>query len=99
MVAGEAGDPVITLRLQLFEAWRGAWNRFNVQEKRLVSLAWRAALPVVAVAAPSGRWKTVQGTMTATIATVLDMGWAPATPPKWLSQQRDAHADVEADDA
>ena len=65
----------------------------------MIALAWQAALPVVAGAAKGGRWKTVQGAMTAAIATALDMEWAPATPSKWLSQQRDASADVEADDA
>ena len=47
--------PAIALRMQLFDAWRGAWSRFNDQEKRMIALAWRAALPVVAGAAKGGR--------------------------------------------
>ena len=77
---GESSDPALVLRLQLFDAWREAWLGFGEQERRLVALAWRAAMPVVARAQSAGRWKTVQGTMTAVIATVLDMAWAPATP-------------------
>ena len=65
------------LRRQLFDAWEEAWSRLSALGKRIVSLAWRAALPVDANAAEAGRWETVQGAMTAVIATALDMGWAP----------------------
>jgi hypothetical protein len=60
LVAGDRVDPAIVLR--------------GEQEKRVVSLAWRAAMPAVANATETGRWKAAQRAMAAVIATALDMG-------------------------
>ena len=80
-----------------FRSWREVWATFDKQQRRMVGLAWKAARPVIAKARP--RWTTVNGTMTAVIATALDTIWAPASPSKWLNVERDAYAGIEADHA
>ena len=44
------------------------------------------------------RWLRVTGPMTATIATMMDIGWAPVLPNKWLNQDKTAVATFDAID-
>lgn len=43
----------------------------------------------------STRWMRVKGPLSAAIATLLDMGWKPIHPTKWLDRGRQVHDFVE----
>jgi hypothetical protein len=85
-------DPGIALRLAALDGWRSAWATLGEQQRRLVTYAWVLAHPAIAGAVKP--WRAVRGTMTGVIATLLDLGWAPVAPSRWLAPSRQAYADL-----
>ena len=74
-------DPETAIRADQIQAWVGLWNKASSEEKVDFREAWRVILKIAAKA--KVRWANASGPMSATICTLLDIGWIPLRPDYW----------------
>ena len=89
---GDDRDPEITIRVGQIKAWIEFWHTADLDLRNRTRKAWSRALPNVL---GPNRWKYVCGFMTATIATLADIGWTPDHPDRWLLPGGDQYCDVD----
>ena len=73
-------DPAIKLRRQIIKDWLSLWER-NPSERAAWTLAWQRAMPRLQ---GSRRWNLVRGPIGTTICTLIDGGWTPSGPVRWI---------------
>ncbi len=75
---GEASDPALYGRLQLFREWLHLRTELQKDHRDALNLAWGR---LVAVLRKSRRpWAQVKGTVSAVIAFLLELRWEPTSP-------------------
>ena len=80
--ANKSADPRVSLPLEQLKAWMGIWTRSNPAAKKRIAKSWSKLHRRVALA--KSRWQMVRGPASATIAILLDLGWKPVRPNRWI---------------
>ncbi len=76
-------DPFVALRGELPQNWVQLWHSSELQEeRRAVERAWEK-LRANLMAAKS-RWGRARGPISAVICTLMDLGWSPVAPSRWV---------------
>ncbi len=78
---GPGADPAIQVPLEQLAAWIDFWQSADTPTRRRVRLAWKVVMPRLMAA--QHKWPQVKGFMSATIVTVANLGWRPASPSHW----------------
>ncbi len=78
---GPGADPAVQIPLEQLGAWIDFWQAADAAMRSRVRRAWKSVMPALVKA--HSRWPMVKGFMSATIATVADLGWRPASPSHW----------------
>ncbi len=81
-------DPEVELMVQQIALWLDLWWRASSQERHDITEAWRIKRDVLGARPAVGRWRIVAGPMSATIATLLELGWYPIQPNHWLTPDK-----------
>jgi hypothetical protein len=84
-VYGKYIDPFIDIRVQHIREWMDLWDSMDTDVRRRVRKFWSREMPGI-VKDPM-RWREVKGPISATIATVHDIGWKPAAPDRWRTSE------------
>lgn len=79
-------DPRISMPIEQIEAWMRIWRTTRNKEKPSIFKLWKMVHKTLKNV--KGRWHHVNGPMPATIATMIDLGWDPIHPFKWLTPDR-----------
>ena len=91
-----SADPRIVMPLGQVRTWMRLWKGGGDLIKDQIRQVWKIGLR--RMADEPTRWLRVTGPMTATIATMMDIGWAPVLPNKWLNPDRSSVATFDAID-
>ena len=78
-----SADPRVTIPLQKIRSWMSLWGRSNPHTKRRLKKSWHKLYRKLAQS--KARWQCARGTASATICTLLDLGWKPIQPEKWIT--------------
>ena len=60
------------------------WTRAKNETRKIVEKNWAKSYRIIAAA--KNRWMLVRGPMTATIATLIDIGIKPVVPCRWITK-------------
>ena len=85
LLMGEGQDPSIKTRQEVVTTWLGVWAHEHMRPR--LRLAWKRIRPNLEDARV--RWLRVVGVISATIATLLDIGWDPLEPDLWSDLRGD----------
>ena len=77
-------DPRVSIPVEQLKSWMSMWARASKTTRRVVERQWAKAYRIIA--ASKNRWMMVRGPISATIATVLDIGMKPVAPCRWMTQ-------------
>ena len=80
-----AKDPFISTAFQLLDAW--IFILSLEAERGRASVAWPRALAKIQLRQANRRWRCVTGVTYAMICLLLDLGWQPAGPWDWTSDE------------
>ena len=69
-------------------AWIRNWNKADAETKSSWSEGWQKIRDVLTRAPAAERWMKVTSPISATIATLLHIGWAPIQAGHWLARDR-----------
>ena len=69
-------------------AWIRNWSRADAETKALWGRGWQQIRDLLTELLPEERWRRVTSPISATIATLLHIGWAPVQPSHWLAKDR-----------
>ncbi len=89
---GPRADPAITAPVRQARMWIRLWRTTGATERKAIARAWRTAHPRILL--QSVRRGLVSGLLQATVATLCQLGWAPISPSKWLTPNRNEMADL-----
>ena len=81
-------DPGIRLR-EAIVLWTKLARKLPEPKRASLSRAWGRAVAAFRKLDGKSLWKLVKGPMTATIATLLDIGWDPCNPTLWKDERGD----------
>ena len=76
-------DPAVTFAQQQLAEWIRLWIDRPSKRQRLKE-AWDRLAPVFSALPPARRWRLVRGGISATIAVLLQLGWEPQKPHRWV---------------
>ena len=76
-------DPRVSIPLEEIIAWIGIWGKATSSTKNAISGLWAKVYRRIAKA--KTRWLVVRGAISATIATLLDLGFSPVAPTEWVT--------------
>ncbi len=76
-----AADPAIRIPLEQISEWIDLWLAASPQLRQRIRRSWMRNMPRL-VRDPD-RWKHARGPMAATICTLVELGWKPASPAHW----------------
>ncbi len=82
-IHGEGADPLVTMRLEQFEAWFDLWEKADTVERRRIRKHWVRVMPTLVAA--EDRWSKSNGPAAGIICALVEMGWRPAAPDRWRS--------------
>jgi hypothetical protein len=91
-----SADPRIVMPLGQVRTWMRLWHNANGELRRDIKQCWKTALRKMAD--KGTRWMRVTGPLTATIATLFDVGWTPALPNQWLTKDKRQTATFDDDE-
>ena len=77
-------------------SWMRLWKNAADDLRKDIKEVWKIGLRKMAE--EKTRWMRVKGPLTATIATLMDAGWAPVLPHKWLTRDKSQTASFDAID-
>eukprot|EP00959_Pyramimonas_sp_CCMP1952_P134044 2803990-Pyramimonas_sp.AAC.1 len=80
MAMGDGG-PAKAVRHQHFTAWLTMWRQYPELHPR-IQKAWDTVAPRIRQAGQR-KWRLAKGPLSATIATLLDIGWDPVSATQW----------------
>ena len=75
-------DPAVYTRLDTMKQWMGLWHHYPRYRPRMAA-AWETAKAKLDKIAQGHRWVAVRGIVSATICTLLDLGWQPSKANTW----------------
>ncbi len=78
---GAGADPAIRVPLEQLSEWIDAWLNLDDSMRQRVRRSWRNIMPTLV--RDERRWKRANGFMSATICTLIDLGWKPSSPSHW----------------
>ncbi len=78
---GVTVDPQIQVSLEQLSSWIDVWHSADTPMRARVRRAWKTTMPNIMKS--QSRWQQARGFMTATIVTVAELGWRPASPSHW----------------
>ena len=78
-------DPRVTLPLEQVKAWIGIWNRAKCSDKTRIKKQWAKQYAKLAKVRHDIRWMMVRGPIGATITTLVELGWKPIHPYRWIT--------------
>ena len=81
---GPRGDPAISLKLDQIAAWIDKWVSYDDRTKARTRNIWKRALPRLGLNQES-MWSHAKGPISGTICAVLEIGWKPLAPDRWLA--------------
>ncbi len=82
-VHGEGVDPLVSLRLEQFEAWFDLWEKAGTEERRRIRRHWMRVMP--SLVSDDDRWSRSNGPAAGVICALAEIGWRPAAPDRWRS--------------
>jgi hypothetical protein len=85
-------DPEVMIPLDQLKQWTLSWDKLDDGLRKQVRRAWMIKMPQLRN--EETRWKRVKGFMSATIATIMDLGWAPIGPTVWLHGSGQSYTDI-----
>ena len=91
-----SADPRIVMPMGQVRTWMRLWKDSGDDLKKDIKEVWKTALRKMAD--QNTRWMRVRGPLAATIATLMDIGWTPALPNKWLTSDKSMIATFDAID-
>ena len=71
-------DPRVAIPMEQISAWVGMWTRASASTRRVLGRMWVKAYRIVAAA--KNKWMMVRGPISATIASLIDLGFKPVSP-------------------
>eukprot|EP00973_Karenia_brevis_P086040 11932301-Karenia_brevis.AAC.1 len=83
---GARRDPSIGQVIDLCREWLRWWSRATDQRVR-ISKAWFVVRRRMQALEPAKRWRKVKGPIAAVINTLLQIGWSPDQPAKWVDAE------------
>ena len=89
-----SADPRVVMPLGQVRTWMRLWKNADETVKDDIKKVWKIGLR--RMADEQARWMRVTGPMSATIATMMDVGWAPVLPNRWLTKDKSAVATFDA---
>ena len=81
--ANSSADPRVTMPYTQIKAWIGLWRRSCKSIRTILRKTWQKLYRKLAKA--KSRWQMVRGPASATISTLLDLGWKPVHPDSWIT--------------
>jgi hypothetical protein len=84
--ARRTADPRVNVPLEQVKAWIKLWKSSDANFRRKTKKVWPTIYRRLATS--DKRWALVTGPASATIATLLDLNWRPATPHNWATPDR-----------
>jgi len=82
---GSDSDPAITRPIAQLREWRRLWLEADSDQRKEINKVWMKNHIILK---DKDRWREVVGPLSATMATLLDLGWFPVHPSRWMSQDR-----------
>ena len=76
-------DPRVAIPMEQISAWVGMWDRAAASTRNLIGRMWVKAYRIQAKA--KNRWLMVRGPISATIASLIDLGFKPVSPTRWVT--------------
>ena len=83
---GEEKDPAFAVRHRQLECWKQIWFDLDRDMRIRVRRLWTKQMRKLN---EQPRWNGVIGPMSATIASLYDVGWKPIAPDRWISPAGD----------
>ena len=77
----DGADPAVRIRTQIISQWIGIWVAASEEKRQEIVTLWPRQIHRLQ---HSARWSRVKGPMQATIATLIDLGWVPNHPDRWM---------------
>ena len=84
---GPTADPLVKQAAEQLDMWVLTWKDFDPQERRETRVTWAVALGSILGGTPLLRPK---GPVEATIATLMQLGWQPSHPDRWVLSKSEA---------
>ncbi len=78
---GAGADPAVRLPMEQIGEWIDIWMGSGPVLRRRIRNMWMKEMPPLVK--HEQRWSCARGPMRATICTLVDMGWKPASPDHW----------------
>ena len=83
-IYGTNADPGVDIRLQQIREWMALWSSAGKMIRKRIRRFWSRCMPGV-VNDPL-KWQKARGPITATICTICEIGWKPAAPDRWFTE-------------
>ena len=83
-VYGSSKDPAVSTKIDQIALWIDLWQSYDQHTRSRVRNLWKRLLPRLGLDRPN-MWKRAKGPITGTMAAVLEIGWKPLTPDRWLA--------------
>ena len=78
-------DPAVQAPFDVFESWFDLLAQERTHQR--LGSTWNNAVRRLKDRPPDKRWRGIIGITTATVATLLDIGWNPVGPADWISDE------------
>ena len=92
---GKGQDPREALQVETLELWIAVWAKASPQEKRLLTKGWRASRVKLEALDPARRWKIAVDPVDGAICVLLQNGWLPLLPSRWLTPGKEFAANLD----
>jgi len=89
---GDNADPAHFCRVGQVSTWINLWSKLDRRDQLMAARAWRLSLPELLT---QHGWNQVAGPIRATIRTLADAGWIPASATKWYSEGKEHSATID----
>ena len=83
-IYGEYVDPYISIRVEQLATWIDLWVSYGSDVQSKLQNMWRKKLSAI-ICNRKHMWSLAKGPMTATICTLLEIGWKPTSPSRWFT--------------
>ena len=91
-------QPAARMQQRVVQQWLQLWRSAEDSERADIEEAWRLTHRKLDKAGPAGRSSQLCGPLGAMVATLLDIGWVPFRPGRWITEDRAVHARVDLED-
>jgi len=82
---GMAWDPAIRVPRTILSSWLDLWRGLKPKEQALARAVWDKHKIKFQAYNGTHRWNMVSGPIATAVATLMDLGWNPDRPDRWIS--------------